>query len=317
LLLGLATITRSAGLPLLAVAAFVLLVRRVGWRPMVAMAAAGVIPIVAYSSWFAADRGEFTMTRSTGVFLYGRVAPFADCRKMDVPVEQMALCLSSDPKHRSVRESYIWGPRAPRYRVEATGFTPEGERLAFDFAVRAITHQPGDYAEVALTDLARTFRWDHPAFPDRTTYAHYLFGRRTFNPDPQAEPYVRAYDPGYAPTRATGPYASFLGVYQKVAYLPGTVLGLVMAGGLVLMVRLRRWDGLLPWTIGTVLLVVPSLTAQFDYRYVLPATPLMCLAAVLTARRPAPGEPAAPTRLPPRLPTRLPGRIGRLLASRP
>ncbi|RFU40717.1 hypothetical protein DZF91_15645 [Actinomadura logoneensis] len=308
LLLGLATVTRSAGLPLLAVAAFVLLVRRAGWRPLVAMAAAGVIPVVAYSSWFAADRGEFTMTRSTGVFLYGRVAPFADCRKMDVPVEQMALCLSSDPRDRSVRESYIWGPRAPRYRVEGTGFTPEGERLAFDFAVRAITHQPVDYAKVALTDLGRTFRWDHPAFPDRTTYAHYLFGRRTFNPDRQAEAYVRAYDPGYAPTRATGPYASLLGAYQKVAYLPGTVLGVIMVGGLALMVRLRRWDGLLPWTIGVVLLVVPALTAQFDYRYVLPAAPLMCLAAVLAARPPAPGETG--TR------TRLPGRTGRLLASR-
>ncbi|WP_051468458.1 hypothetical protein [Actinomadura oligospora] len=308
LLLGLATITRSAGLPLLVVAAFVMVVRRTGWRTLVAMAVAGVIPIVAYSSWFAADRGDFTMTRSTGVFLYGRVAPFADCKKMDVPVEQMALCLSSDPKHRSVRESYIWGPRAPRYRVEATGFTPEGERLAFDFAVRAITHQPGDYAQVALTDLGRTFRWDHPAFPDRTTYEHYLFGPKTFNPDPTAEPYVRAYDPGYTPTRATGPYASFLGGYQKVAYLPGTLVGVITLGGLVLMVRRRRWDALLPWLIGTTLIVVPSLTAQFDYRYVLPAVPLMCLAFVLAVRPAAPGETVEPMRLP--------GRIRRLLASK-
>ncbi|MEV5575024.1 hypothetical protein AB0L06_33725 [Spirillospora sp. NPDC052269] len=308
LLLGLATITRSAGLPLLGVAAFVMLARRTGWRPLVAMAVAGVIPIVAYSSWFAADRGEFTMTRSTGVFLYGRVAPFADCRKMDVPVEQMALCLSSDPRHRSVRESYIWGPRAPRYRVEATGFTPEGERLAFDFAIRAVTHQPGDYAQVAATDLGRTFRWDHPTFPDRTTYEHYLFGSKTFNPEAPAEPYVRAYDPGYRPTKATGPYASFLGAYQKVAYLPGTLLGVIMLGGLVLMIRRRRWDALMPWTIGMTLIVLPALTAQFDYRYVLPAVPLLCLAFVLAVRPAAPGETVAPIRLP--------GRIRRLIPSK-
>lgn len=317
LLLGLATITRSAGLPLLGVAAFVMLVRRTGWRPLVAMAIAGVIPVVAYSAWFAADRGEFTMTRSTGVFLYGRVAPFADCQKMDVPVEQMALCLSSDPKDRSVRDSYIWGPRAPRYRVEATGFTPEGERLAFDFAIRAITHQPGDYAKVTLTDLGRTFRWDHPTFPDRTTYEHYLFGKKTFNPDPQAEPYMRAYDPDYKPTTASDPYASFLGGYQKVAYLPGTVLGLIMVGGLALMVRTRRWEALLPWLIGTVLLVVPAFTAQFDYRYVLPAAPLLCLALVLAVRPKDPDEPEAPDEsAEPVEATRPSGRIRRLLASR-
>ncbi|MFC4910426.1 hypothetical protein [Actinomadura gamaensis] len=320
LLLGLATITRSAGLPLLGVAAVVMLIRRTGWRPLLAMLAAGAVPVVAYSAWFGIDHGQFSLTRSTGVFLYGRVAPFADCKKMDVPVEQMPLCLSSDPKHRSVRESYIWGPRAPRYRVEATGFTPEGERLAFDFAVRAITRQPGDYLEVAATDLGRTVRWDHPAFPDRTTYKHYLFGPETFNPDPKAEPYVRAYDPGYKPTVASEPYASFLGGYQKVAYLPGTLLGLIILGAAVFMVRLRRWEVLLPWLIGTVLLVVPTLTAQFDYRYVLPAVPLMCLAFVLAVRPPAP-EPRDDPPIADEPDTdaegmRRNGRIGRLLASK-
>ncbi|MQY07078.1 hypothetical protein [Actinomadura macrotermitis] len=286
-LLGLATITRSAGLPLLLLLALYLLVRRAGWRVGLAAVTAGAVPVIGYSSWFAAQHGEFTLTRSTGVFLYGRVAPFADCRTMRPPVEEMPLCLAGDPAERSVYRSYIWGPGAARHRLEAEGFGTQGERYGRSFAVRAILAQPGDYLRVAGTDVARTFRWTHPQFPDATTYGYYLFKPGPAHAGDQAERFYRRYDAGYTRPHAVQPYARFLGAYQQTVYLPGTLLGVVLLIGAVRIVRERRDLGgerLLPWTIGVTLLVVPAFTAQFDYRYVMPAVPLLLLAAAMGSR---------------------------------
>ena len=74
-----------------------------------------------------------------------------------------------------------------------------------------------------------------------------------------------------------------------------SVLALVLAAGLAGFVR-RRPGGALPWTMAVCLLTVPLLTTDFDYRYLLPATPLACVAAALTfGRRPGPVPVPAPS----------------------
>ena len=97
---------------------------------------------------------------------------------------------------------------------------------------------------------------------------------------------------GLGATRAVHPWDSVMQFYQKIFYLRGTLLALiVLIGAAGVVARWRRWGGLglLPWLVGAVLIVVPPMTAGFSYRYVLAAAPAVCLAAGLAFTR-RPGE---------------------------
>jgi hypothetical protein len=96
-------------------------------------------------------------------------------------------------------------------------------------------------------------------------------------------------------TAEVQPWAHLLETYQRYIYLRGTLLGLVVLIGAVgVLARWRRWGGvgLLPWLVAALLIVLPSMTAGFSYRYVLAAAPVACLAAGLAFAR----EPGAAPR---------------------
>jgi hypothetical protein len=106
--------------------------------------------------------------------------------------------------------------------------------------------------------------------------------------DRTASSEAHAYEDGNARTRIIDPYAESIRGYQKFVHLPGTMLGGIVIVGLAGMIPMwRRWGGeaFLPWITGTGLLLVPPATAEFDYRYVLPTVPLLCIAAALTFSR--------------------------------
>ncbi|WP_433245739.1 hypothetical protein ACQPYK_43970 [Streptosporangium sp. CA-135522] len=326
LLLALTALTRSIGLPILGLVVVYLLVKRTGWKPIAAMITACAIPVLGYMGWFASAHGNFAMTNSDGAILYMRTALFADCTKMGVDprkeLELALLCISVPPDKRSFSgQNYLWWSKdGQRFHFFGTGstFTPQMNQVAGVFAKRAILSQPGDYLGKVALDFFRAFHWGRPRFPDYATYLQYEFlpvgkvlpnwpsYRGTSDGD------ARAYDPSLPTsmidgrmrvigTRLHDPWASFMQGYMGIVRLPGIVNGVLLLIGLVgVAVRWRRLGGpvLLPWLAAFGLILAPAATAEFDYRYLLPAVPLACLAAAISLRHGVPlrrgaAEPAA------------------------
>src|ERR1700760_53360 len=175
LLLGVSSIVRSTGLPLLAVfAVYVIVANWRGWRFMVAGLAACcvafAVPVLGYEAWYKSTQGEFAMTDSTGVFLYSRVMTFADCSRMKVPVNELSLCTTVPPDKRPIAQAYIWTYQSPLDRFPPSKFSPVPNRLAENFAIRAIEAQPLDYAKAVFDDTWRVFGWKRVIFPNAPTY---------------------------------------------------------------------------------------------------------------------------------------------------
>jgi hypothetical protein len=323
LLLGLSTTVRSTGLALIPVFGLYLLIRFLpgvfrrgavdggaggrwrGWRALVAgLVACGIafaVPVVGYEAWYKSAHGQFTMTESTGVFLYSRVMTFADCSRMTLPTDLLSLCTSVPPAERPIAQAYIWDTASPLNRFPAPKFSPTVNKLAEQFAVKAVEAQPLDYARAVWDDTARSFDWSRQVFPNGQTYDEYLFGYHSLaipgSPThgyPSAEAY---YVRGNPSTAVVNPFAELIRVYQRYVWLPGTLYGLILLVGLAgVVLRWRRAgrDALLPWLCSVALVVAPAATAEFDYRYVTTAVPFACLAAAMAfGRRARDGQPDA------------------------
>jgi hypothetical protein len=291
LLLGLGAVLRSVGEPLLAVFVIYMIIRRFNWRKMAATLAVGLVPVLAYAGIFDLEHGQFAMTDATGVFLYSRVMTFAECPKMQVPADELWLCTTVPPDKRPIAQLYIWAAASPLDRYPPPKFSPVPNQLAEDFAIRAVEAQPLDYARAVFDDTWRVFGWKRYVFPNAQTYDEYEF-LATAPPIPSWDKahlgryhsVAAAYVQGNPNTLVVNPYAAIIRYYQEYVWVPGTVYGLILLaglGGMVLAWRRLGGEALLPWTISLAMIVVPAATAEFDYRYVLPAVPFACLAAVM------------------------------------
>ena len=293
LLLGLSIVLRSLGEPVLALFVVYMIIRRFNWRKIMATLAVGLVPVLAYAGVFDLEHGQFAMS-DTGVYLYARVMTFAECPKMHVPVDELWLCTVQAPDQRVLAQNFIWRSTAhtPLDRYQAPVFSPEVNKLAENFAIRAIEAQPLDYAKAVAADTWRVFDWNRQVFPNAQTYDEYEFLAQA-PPIPtwdnnaslgRYRSYAAAYVQGNPETQLVNPYAVIIRDYQKYVWLPGTIYGLILLtglGGIVLAWRRLGGEALLPWAISLALIAGPAATAEFDYRYVLPAVPFACLAAVI------------------------------------
>jgi len=207
----------------------------------------------------------------------------------------------------------------------AKRFTPGINHDMRDFAVQAIEAQPVAYASAVANDVLHTFGWFRQ--PDPNNYygngpnfsfvsgavlnanvpwyatpvrlpgapSNYCNGT-CLTKDNQARIMQSAERDfsggqgleGLGLTQAVRPWARLLEIYQKVIYLRGTMLAIiVLIGAAGVLARWRRRGGiaLLPWLVGALLIVLPPMTSGFSYRYVLAAVPVICLAAGLAFAR--------------------------------
>ncbi len=306
-LLGVSAIIWPVGLALLAILFAVLLaglvIRRAGVLAVAAAILAGAVPVAGYAAWFDLHEHQFSLTRSDGVFLWARTMSFANCAVIRPPADERTLCPPSGREWtpRIASSLYVWSGASPLLRMPGGRFSARTNALALDFALRAIAAQPGGYATAVGHDFALSFAWNRPVHPDAGIVDRYQFSDATtaWVPATMRTPGggtvagdQAAYDAGPpAPTRAVQPFASWLVSYQRYAYLPGTLLGVILFGSLVVMIVRRRALGGLPWAFAVTILLVPPLIVDFDLRYLMPAVPVACLAAALAfAPRPSPAD---------------------------
>jgi hypothetical protein len=295
LLLGYAAVLRSVALPFVALFVAYLVLRGVGVRRVVAFLAGWAAVAGAYVALFDAQHHHLGFTQFSGRFLYGQVAPFADCAKLaGLPRSERFLCpVASRPLSRN---GYLWNARSPVHRL------PDArDPLVGDFAKRVIAAQPLEYLRLVATSFAHYFvpghwiggndypvsAWQFPSDPSRWGYPGYRGPIRPSNPQRPTNTGPGRYIRRMARHPHTNATASgILHDYQRFAYSSGQVLlpclGVVLAGLLVRRGsrRLRLDAALIAGMALTALLVVAALSV-FDYRYALGATILLPAAAAL------------------------------------
>ncbi len=311
LLIAWCSIVRGNGPAVIVAIAAFLLIRRVGWRALIAGLASFAVPLAAYLALFYSGHGTIGLSNSDGLFLWARTMSFANCAVIKPPADLRPLCPEQQPYHRKPvlppwsvpallgeprPTGYLWSPGAWWRHDAHPGFSTQNNALAMRFALDAIRAQPLDYARTVGKEVALTFLATDRSLTMQTLhFSTRLWVPRLYGSGRRAE---QAYAHVTANTRAVQPYAYFLYLYQLPVYFPGIVFLLVLVAGLAgLARRWRDWGGpgALPWAAAVIGIVVPPALHEYDYRFAIAAVPLACLAAGLAfARTPGSGRQPAP-----------------------
>ncbi|WP_117209328.1 hypothetical protein [Allorhizocola rhizosphaerae] len=304
LLLFVAWFVRPVAVPLAGLLLVYLLLRRVGWRPVLAFVAAFAVPYVGFMTFVVGDQpsayGSYWSARS----LFGRVAPIADCARLELTPQQRALCPAEPLGRRSARgDWYVWN--GPASSLEP----PVDAEVMNGFAMEVIRRQPMDYLRVVGREAAQHF----VPLPDRDP-GYWCLRQRYWLPvtasdEPAAPSHCRPElaGPGYqaapSPSSANPPGNGLtvaLNAYSRWARVP--VLAVLAVFLLTAFAALRRpflrvpatRDAVLCVAIAAVLTVGPVFVSMYEPRYAAPALPFVCIAGALVWQRLRYGDNGSP-----------------------
>jgi hypothetical protein len=285
-LIGAAGLTRNIGFalaPLLGVCSAVWF-RRSRCHLYLAFAAAtlpALLVLGCYCSAFLLTHGRYLGLSDMGGWnLYARAAPFADCRKFTPPAGTEILCEQRPPSERPGPFGYVWDLSSTPRRTFVLG--PESSRKLGVFGRRAILHQPLDYVQAVLVDLAK---YIDPLIAARQRYGGtprevLSFGYR----NDSEKRVVDAMAKGYRGVNVRLHGQQFLAFYQDVFRVDGlmictlllfTVLGAFKADG---QIRLGIW---LFGLSALALYATPVIVMSYDFRYGIPPQGLLAASGVL------------------------------------
>jgi hypothetical protein len=247
--------------------------------------------LLGYASAQQTDAGVFGLSRFSGWPLYGRVAPFANCKQFTPPAGTAGLCQAIPARERPGPNFYVWQPGSPAHRV--FGPPPSGGAKVGAFARSAILAQPGDYLSEVLRDLARYVdpgiklpgTWG--AGPASVLLDHRGQDVQTLN----LVPVHRYYGP--VAVRVRPSIVRALTTWQQIIRIHGWLMGLtalLASAGIWYAPDKRTRTGLsLLLATALVMLFVSTMVSGYWYRYGIPSAVLLLVAgargAEVTATR--------------------------------
>jgi len=209
------------------------------------------------------------------------------CATLSVAAYEHTLCPDDPVGRRQDPTFYGWHDPTTTHALRPPPWVSDDTAMR-DFAMRAIRSQPVDYARIVWRDFAMTFdaaRADRYEYDTayKWSFHHYV----DYEPTPDwTRPAYAAHGGEMPATRH--PVADWFDTYGRVVYLPGPVLLALLVLALVGLAR-RGGRGVPPTrplvflalSLGVGLVLLPDLTAEFTWRYQLPAVLLVPVAAAL------------------------------------
>ena len=274
------TLTRTVGL---AVALAVLITMAVARVPLRRIGVAGLtcaVPLLGYALAFHATYGVYALQGYSGRYLYGMVAPVADCGPSTL------YCPTIPKAGRPGSNQYVWEvydfvqPRQKLVRSSQDAVLSPGTS-------RCISRSPS--VGSVLGNFAHYFSPTRSVGPRDWFVGSWQFPTSDPAPGWNISPAGDGFGGTHLHSHINSSLATILRGYQQVVFVPGLAMALAaaLAAASLFMRRRRapRHPVVLLASCGLLLLLMPSASAGFDWRYALPAQALLIPAGVLGAHR--------------------------------